>query len=64
MVAKIETCATKSDSLLDFIHQVKTDLMMMADGVQIDKDTVNRHILQKKDNIDIASQYFIGTKIS
>ena len=52
----------KSDSLLDFIHQVKADLMMMADGVQIDKDTVNRHILQKKDNIDIASQYFIGTK--
>ncbi len=52
----------KSDSLLDFIHQAKADLMMMADGVQIDKDTVNRHILQKKDNIDIASQYFIGTK--
>ena len=44
----------KSDSLLDFIHQVKADLMMMADGVQIDKDTVNRHILQKKDNIDIV----------
>lgn len=50
----------KSDSLIAFIHQAKSDLIMMADGVQVDPDTVNRYKLQSKDNTDIASRYFIG----
>ncbi len=50
----------KSDSLIAFIHQIKADLMMEADKVEIDPDTVNAHKLVTKDNTDIASRYFIG----
>src|SRR5574344_186532 len=50
----------KSDSLIDFIHESKAALMMMADGVEINKDTVNNYKLVTKDNTDIASRYFIG----
>ncbi len=50
----------KSDSLIDFIHQAKADLIMLADGVVIDPDTVNNYKLVTKDNTDIASRYFIG----
>lgn len=50
----------KSDSLIDFIHQAKADMIQMADGIEVDKDTVNRYKLVTKDNTDIASRYFIG----
>lgn len=57
---KTRLVKAKSDSLIDFIHQAKADLMMMADGVEIGKDTVNQYKLVTKDNTDIASRYFIG----
>lgn len=60
-LTKSKIVQQKSDSLIDFIHQAKADLMTMADGIQIAKDTVNNHILVTKDNTDIASRYFIGS---
>lgn len=49
----------KSDSVISFLRTSKRDLMQMVDGIEISVDTVNRHVLQSKDNLDVAGQYFI-----
>ncbi|HRS67620.1 MAG TPA: gliding motility protein GldM [Paludibacteraceae bacterium] len=61
---KAKLVRAKSDSIIHFIRTSKRDLMQLADGVEISVNTVNNHKLQKKDNIDIAGQYFQlnGTK--
>jgi len=55
---KSKVVHAKSDSIINFILTCKRDMMQMADKVEISLDTVNRHKLQKKDQTDIAGQYF------
>lgn len=55
---KSKIVKAKSDSIITFIRTCKRDMMQMADGYEIALDTVNRHKLQKKDNLDISGEYF------